>query len=50
MVVVAFAVVIVLVYVAMIVCKLIAVYDNHSSIETYKTLRDDREFIKKIGG
>lgn len=50
MIVVAFIVVVVMVYVTMIGNKIKEECDRHDSIKTYNTLKNDKEFMRKIGG
>ena len=50
MIVVAFIVVVVMVYVAMIGNKIKEECDRYDSIKTYNTLKKDKEFMRKIGG
>lgn len=50
MIVVAFIVVVVMVYITMIVSKIHEECDRYDSIKTYNTLKNDKEFLKKIGG
>ena len=50
MIVVAFIVVVVMVYITMIGNKIHEECDKYDSIKTYNTLRRDKEFMRKIGG
>jgi hypothetical protein len=50
MVVVAFIVVVVMVYITMIASKIHEECDRYDSIKTYRNLRNDKAFLKKIGG
>ena len=50
MVLVAFIVIVVMVYITMIGNKIHEECDRYDSIKTYETLRNDKEFLKKIGG
>lgn len=50
MIVVAFVVIVVMVYITMLSNKIHEECDRYDSINTYKTLRNDKEFLKKIGG
>lgn len=50
MVVVAFIVVVVMVYITMIGSKIQEECDRHDSIKTYHTLKHDNDFMRKIGG
>ena len=50
MVVVAFVVVVVMVYVTMIGNKIQEECDRYDSVKTYNTLKNNKEFMRKIGG
>lgn len=50
MIVVAFIVVVVMVYITMIADKIHEECDRYDSIKTYNALKHDKEFLKKIGG
>lgn len=50
MIVVAFIVVVVMVYITMIGNKIQEECDRYDSVKTYNTLKHDKEFLKKIGG
>lgn len=50
MIVVAFLVVVVMVYVTMIIGKIHEECDRYDSVNTYNTLKNDKEFLKNIGG
>ena len=50
MIILAFIIVVVMVYVTMIGSKIHEECDRYDSIKTYETLKHDKEFLKKIGG
>lgn len=50
MIIVGFIVIVVMVYVTMIANKISEECDRYDSINTYNTLKKDKEFLKKIGG
>lgn len=50
MIIVGFIVIVVMVYVTMIGSKIREECDRYDSINTYNTLKKDKEFLKRIGG